>query len=142
MAAGRHVLMLQEGQVQQPIDYRDVIKSYSDAAKVSDLLVPLIKGVVETLQESRFVPIALALKPLEKLDLGDLAAENEIKALEAYFVPTGEYNEVKRGHARLVVGRKGTGKTAIFYGVRSAYKPSKAHLVLDLKPEGHELCYF
>ena len=51
---------------------------------------------------------------------------------------TGEYNEVKRGHARLVVGRKGAGKTAIFYAVRSAYKPSKAHLVLDLKPEGHQ----
>jgi hypothetical protein len=138
MAAGRHVLMLQETQVQQPIDYRDVIKSYSDAAKVSDLLVPLIKAVVETLQESRFVPIALALKPLEKVDLVDLAAENEIKALEAYFVPTGEYNEVKRGHARLVVGRKGTGKTAIFYGVRSAHKPSQSQLVLDLKPEGHQ----
>src|SRR5260221_1909467 len=81
MAAGRHVLMLQEGQVQQPIDYRDVIKSYSDAAKVSDLLLPLFKGDVETLQESPFVPVALALKPLEKTHLGDLAAENEIKAL-------------------------------------------------------------
>lgn len=138
MAAGRRTLMLQETLVAQPIDYRDVIKSYSDAAKVSDILIPLIRGVVETLQESRFVPVALALKPLEKVDLGDLAAENEIKALSAYFVPTGEYNEVKRGHARLVVGRKGAGKTAIFYGVRSAYKPSKSHLVLDLKPEGHQ----
>jgi hypothetical protein len=138
MAAGRHTLMLQETTVPQPIDYRDVIKSYSDAAKISDILVPLIKGVVETLQETRFVPIALALKPLEKVDLGDLAAENEIKALGAYFVPTGEYNEVKRGHARLVVGRKGAGKTAIFYGIRSAYKPSRSHLVLDLKPEGHQ----
>jgi hypothetical protein len=138
MSAGRHVLMLQETQVQQPIDFRDIIKSYSDAARVSDLVVPLIKGVVETLQESRFVPVALPLKPLEKIDLGDLAAENEIKALEAYFVATGEYNEVKRGHARLVVGRKGAGKTAIFYAVRSAYKPNKSHLVLDLKPEGHQ----
>ncbi len=138
MAAGKHVLMLQESQVRQPIDYRDVIKSYSDAGRVSDLLLPLIKSVVETLQESRFVPIALPLRPLEKIDLGDLAAENEIKALESYFVPTGEYNEVKRGHARLVVGRKGTGKTAIFYGVRSAHKPSQSQLVLDLKPEGHQ----
>jgi hypothetical protein len=138
MAAGKHVVMLQEAQVSQPIDYRDVIKCYSDPTKISDILIPLIKGVVETLQESRFVPIALALKPLEKIDLGDLAAENEIKALTSYFVPTGEYNEVKRGHARLVVGRKGAGKTAIFYGVRSALKPSRAHLVLDLKPEGHQ----
>ena len=74
----------------------------------------------------------------KKIDLGDLAAENEIKGLSSYFVPTGEYNEAKRGHARLVVGRKGAGKTAIFYGVRSTYKPSRAHLVLDLKPEGHQ----
>ena len=87
MAAGAHTLMLQETLAPQPIDYRDVIKSYSDAAKVSDILVPLIRGVVETLQESRFVPVALPLKPLEKIDLGDLAAENEIKALSAYFVP-------------------------------------------------------
>ncbi len=39
---------------------------------------------------------------------------------------------------QLVVGRKGSGKTAIFYGVRSTYKPSRAHIVLDLKPEGHQ----
>jgi len=37
-----------------------------------------------------------------------------------------------------VVGRKGAGKTAIFYSVRSTYKPSRSHLVLDLKPEGHQ----
>ncbi len=75
---------------------------------------------------------------LEKVDLGDLAAENEIKGLSSYFVPTGQYNEAKRGRAQLVVGRKGSGKTAIFYGVRSTYRPSRAHLVLDLKPEGHQ----
>ena len=46
---------------------------------------------------------------------------------------------MKRGHARLIkIWTEGRGKTAIFYGVRSTYKPSKAHLVLDLKPEGHQ----
>ncbi len=138
MAAGRYTLMLQETKVRQPIDYRDVIKPYSRASNISDLLIPLIRSVVEQLQEIRFVPTALPLRQLEKIDLGDLAAENEIGALRTYFVPTGHYNEAKRGHARLVVGRKGAGKTAIFYGVRSAYKPSNDHLVLDLKPEGHQ----
>jgi len=90
------------------------------------------------LQEIRFVATALPLRQLEKVDLGDLAAENEIGGLRTYFVPTGQYTEAKRGHARLVVGRKGGGKTAIFYSIRNAYKPSKDHLVLDLKPEGHQ----
>jgi len=138
MAAGRFTLMLQETEVKQPIDYRDVVKPYNRAANIPDLLIPLIRAVVEMLQEKRFIATALPLRQLEKIDLGDLAAENEIGALRTYFVPTGQYNEAKRGHARLVVGRKGAGKTAIFYGVRSAYKPSRDHLVLDLMPEGHQ----
>jgi hypothetical protein len=138
MAAGRFTLMLQESEVRQPIDYRDVVKSYTKASDIQDQLIPLIKAVVERLQERRFVATTLPLKQLEKIDLGDLAAENEIGALRSYFVPTGQYNDAKRGHARLVVGRKGSGKTAIFYGLRSAYKPSNDHLVLDLKPEGHQ----
>ena len=138
MAQGKRVLMLQEGEAKHPIDFRDVIKSYTNTSQVHDFVIPLIKGVVEELQESQFVATALPLNLIEKVDLGDLAAENEIKGLTSYFVPTGQYNEAKRGRAQLVVGRKGSGKTAIFYGVRSTYKPSRAHIVLDLKPEGHQ----
>ena len=138
MAQGKHVLMLQEGEARHPIDFRDVVKSYTNSSQVSDFVIPLVKEVVEDLQESRFVATALPLNLIEKIDLGDLAAENEIKGLSSYFVPTGQYSEAKRGRAQLVVGRKGSGKTAIFYGVRSTYKPSRAHIVLDLKPEGHQ----
>ena len=138
MAAQKHVLMLQEGETRQALDFRDVIKPYTKASQILDLMTPLMRGVIEELQINKFIPTTLPLKPLEKIDLGDLAAENEIRALETYFVPTAQFQEVKRGHARLVVGRKGAGKTAIFYGVRSTYRPSRSHLVLDLKPEGHQ----
>jgi hypothetical protein len=137
MASGKFTLMLQESELVQPIDYRDVIKSYTRASDIQNLVVPLVKEAFEKLQERRFIPITLPLKDLEKIDLGDLAAENEIGGLRNYFVATGQYNEAKRGRARLVVGRKGSGKTAIFYGVRSAYR-GQDHLVLDLKPEGHQ----
>jgi hypothetical protein len=139
LATGKHVLMLQETQVAQPIDYRDIIRCYSSPKAIQDLIIPFIRSVVEMLQETKFVPTSIPLTPLEKVDLGDLAAENEIIALQSYFVPTGQYNEVKRGHARLVVGRKGAGKTAIFYGVREAHTKDRSQLVLDLKPEGHQL---
>jgi hypothetical protein len=138
LAMGRHVLMLQETQVTQPIDYRDLVLCYSSPNTIPDLLIPFIKSVVEMLQGTRFIPTSLPLTPLEKVDLGDVAAENEILALRSYFVPTGQYNDVKRGHARLVVGRKGAGKTAIFYGVREAHGRQKSRLLLDLKPEGHQ----
>jgi hypothetical protein len=138
MACGKYVLMLQEGVEPQPIDYRDVVRSYSDSAEIQRVLGPFIQPLYEAFQNTRFVPITLPLKPLETLDFGDVAAENEINALKSYFVPTAQYYDVRRGHARLVVGRKGSGKTAIFYGVRNAYWTSQNHLVLDLKPEGHQ----
>jgi hypothetical protein len=139
LATNKRVLMLQEGQVSQPIDYRDIVRYYNSGKEIQELIIPLVKSVVEMLQETRFVPTSLALTLLEKVDMGDIAAENEIMALQSYFVPTGQYNDVKRGHARLVVGRKGAGKTAIFYGVREAHGHDRSKLVLDLKPEGHQL---
>ena len=59
---------------------------------------------------------------LEDLDLGDVAAENESRQLRSFFVPTGPFYQAKRGHARLVMGRKGSGKTAIFYALREAFQ--------------------
>jgi hypothetical protein len=138
MAFQKHVLMVQEGESIHPIDYRDVIKTYNDPSEVQGLLGPFIQPLYESFQTMQFVPITLPLRPLETLDFGDVAAENEINALRSYFVPTAEYQDVRRGHARLVVGRKGTGKSAIFYGVRNAFWTSQSHLVLDLKPEGHQ----
>ncbi len=138
MAGDKAVLMLQEGDTRQPIDYRDVVRSYTDPAAVPDLLAPIIREVVIKFQDTS--PPAPKLPPnlLETVDLGDVAAENEIRPLRAYFVPTAQYNDARRGYARLVVGRKGAGKTAIFYAVRDAYSRRRSHLVLDLKPEGHQ----
>jgi len=138
MAAQRRVAVIQPGYVVHPIDYRDVILSYERPSQIPDLLTPLLGQTIEEIQTTRFVPTTLPLRPLEKVDLGDLAAENEILALDSYFVPTAQYQQARRGHARLVVGRKGSGKTALFYGLRSTYRPIKSHLVLDLKPEGHQ----
>ncbi len=138
MASEKYVMMLQEEDQAQPIDYRDLVRTYTDPLQVQGLLGAFIQPLYEAFQNTRFVPITLPLRPLETLDFGDVAAENEINALKSYFVATAQYQDVRRGHARLVVGRKGSGKSAIFYGVRNAYWTSQSHLVLDLKPEGHQ----
>ncbi len=78
MAQSKRVLILQEGEAKHPIDFRDVVKTYTNPSQVNDFVIPLIKEVVEELQESRFVATALPLNLIEKVDLGDLAAENEI----------------------------------------------------------------
>jgi hypothetical protein len=138
MATGKAVLLLQEDVVQQPIDYRDLVASYRSPNDVPHLVDPFLREVINLLQESSLAVPHAPERFLERLDLGDLAAENEIMGLRSYFVRTAQYNEAKRGTARLVTGRKGAGKTALFYGIRDSIPRGHGHLVLDLKPEGHQ----
>lgn len=138
MAEEKVVAMIQEESVQQPIDYRDVVQSYQVPSDIPGLLGGTIRRVVEQMQMATPSLGRKAEEILEKLDLGDTAAENEIAGLKNYFVPTGQFTQAKQGHARLVVGRKGTGKTAIFYEVRNSLGRNRSKVVLDLKPEGHQ----
>jgi hypothetical protein len=138
MASGKTVLMLQEDVVQQPIDYRDVVASYTSPNMVPSIVDPFLKEVIALLQDSGLRSAQAPENFLEQLDLGDVAAENESRALKYYFVRTSQFNEAKRGTARLVVGRKGAGKTALFYGVRDSIPRGHSHLALELKPEGHQ----
>lgn len=142
VATGKRVLLLQEGTVPQPIDYRQIVNSYETADQIHQRVRPLIRHLLEQLQEVSRASIRIPERLLERLDLGDVAAENEIRQLRSYFVRTGQFNEAKRGHARLVIGRKGSGKTAIFYALRNSFGKAKAHLILDLKPEGHQFTKF
>ena len=139
MAQQKVVLMLQETVVPQPIDYRDVVRAYIRAEDIPSLLDRPVRVIVDRLQSNDArTPRPTTDNLLENVDLGEVAAENEITALESYFVPTGQANLARQGRARLVVGRKGSGKTAIFYRVREDVFRRRTHLVLDLKPEGHQ----
>ncbi len=138
MATGKLVLLLQEGHVRQPIDYRDVVSEYQNPDQIAHLLEPVLLKVVFQLQDTRVRTVKAPEKLLERLNLGDVAAENEIRALRSYFVRTAQFFEAKRANARMVIGRKGSGKTAIFYSVRDGIGNRRTHLVLDLKPEGHQ----
>lgn len=136
--AGKHILMLQEEEGLQPIDYRDVIKYYQDPNRLDTLVEPFLQATMDKLQSSRLHQVKSPVGLLQNLNIGDVAAENEIGALRSYFFETGQYFEAKRGHARLVIGRKGSGKTAIFYALRTSLKRKRDNLVLDLKPEGYQ----
>jgi hypothetical protein len=137
MAQQKAVGMLQEGAVVQPIDYRDVVQTYTNPNNIPGLLQPTLRRTLEAYQEASPVSFKQT-NLLQTIDLGDVAAENEIAGLRDYFVVTGQATQAKQGHARLVIGRKGSGKTAVFYDVRSSIGRRNDRLILDLKPEGHQ----
>ena len=106
---------------------------------IHSAVVDLLPRVHERQQETRASARPLVRSHLMNLSLGGTAAENEHHHLDDYFLETREFRRTLRGEARLVVGRKGAGKTAIFWQVRNRIRGNRANLVLDLRPEGFQL---
>jgi len=139
MASQKKVLILQEGRVEHPIDYRELIREYTNVSQINVVMNEFFKELADILQSPIAGVESTHLSVLETIDIGDIAAENEIESLRSYFVRTGQFTSARKGHAQLVIGRKGSGKTALFYSLRHQIGPERhGILVLDLKPEGYQ----
>ena len=137
----RETLILKEGEDPVPLDYRDFVSVYKHPHEVDESINDFVPRVAEGLQTYSDQPLRTS-GFLASLDLGDPAAENEVTKLAEYYVETDEFHKVLAGGVRLVVGRKGSGKTALFFRVRDILRENKRRIVLDLKPEGHQLKRF
>jgi nucleoside 2-deoxyribosyltransferase len=135
-------LIVQEGEDPVPLDYRDFVEVYRHPFDVDPHINDLAPRVMESVLTSEGRQSASVEGFLANMDFGDSTAENEIETLGDYYVATDEFGTVLDGLARLTVGRKGSGKSALFFQVRDNLRRSKGNLILDLKPEGHQLLRF
>lgn len=127
----------------QPTDYRDLIVSVRNEDEISDLVAEFARRAQVASQSiNRVKGKAKSKTALQRLTLGSSAAENEFRTLEEYFVETAEFLRTLRGEINVVAGRKGSGKTAIFFQVRDTFRKDKQTLITDLKPESHQLSMF
>ncbi|MER8428033.1 hypothetical protein [Mesorhizobium sp. M1403] len=78
-------------------------------------------------------------KLLQSLSCGDPVAENEASSLADYFLETDAYQRTLAGEANVLVGRKGSGKTAVFLQVRDRTRAHKENIFIDLIPDGYQL---
>jgi hypothetical protein len=142
IGADKEALILQEGEEPVPVDYRDLVRVYRHPDDIDPLIAELVPKVTERLQEVTFELSSSLQNLLERINLGAPAAENEASILGAYYVATDEYNKALSGMIRLAVGRKGSGKTALFFRLRDKVRNDRQNVVLDLKPDGYQLKRF
>jgi hypothetical protein len=135
---GKPFLVLAHASAELPLDVRDVVKRFARSEDIIEHIANFSLEITEHLQQADPTPLR-DLTPLQSLQIGDPTAENEMTTLGNYFLNTDQYSKAVRGEANLVVGRKGTGKTALFIQVRDKIRADKRNVVLDLKPEGYQL---
>lgn len=137
----RALLLLQDGEEPVPLDYRDLVTVFLHPSQIDEAIADFAPQVTEAMQEkAQFFDREQTL--LEKISFGASAAENEFRELAGYYLDTDQFQRALRGEVRLVVGRKGSGKTAIFAQVRDRTRQNSKNVVLDLRPDGYQLIKF
>ncbi|GAA0371811.1 hypothetical protein GCM10009530_22460 [Microbispora corallina] len=83
------------------------------------------------------VRLALSPKILHGLDFGAPAAERDIgRGLEKYFVESPAYRRVEAGDKTIVIGSRGSGKSAIFQ-MLARRERSRGTRVIELSPDDY-----
>jgi hypothetical protein len=132
-------LILQAGDEPVPLDYRDAVSIYSAPETLDKYIAQFAPRITEKLQQADQQEFAELQTPITKLFIGASAAENEFLDLFKYYIQTDEFRRVRRGEVQVIAGRKGSGKSALFFEVRNKIRGDKKNIVLDLNPEGFQL---
>lgn len=144
LAAGmnKECLLLQQGDEPVPLDYRDLVVAFFHPEQIDDAIAEFAGGVAEAFQAAAEPVVPQSETLLQRVTLGASSAENEVRDLAAYYLEIDAFRRALRGEVRMVVGRKGSGKSAIFQRVRDKVRSAKDNVVLDLRPEGYKLIKF
>lgn len=136
---GKPKVFIQSGGTPVPIDYRDFVVHCQVQKDFQSAVAAVAEQVFEQFQNSGKQADPESRSRLEQVDLGASAAENEMTALADYYVEIPAFRRALRKEVRLVTGRKGSGKTAIFFRLRDIMRARRQNVVLDLKPDGYQL---
>lgn len=143
IALEKECLILVDPNARKPLDYIDICKTVRHPDDIRDSISDILPKLYQQQISGGGTSKSKNSSALSHISVGSNAAENEMRELENYFIETHEFKNALEGRGRLIVGRKGAGKTAIFWRVRdTARKYSNTELVVDLKPDGYQLRKF
>lgn len=139
---GKELSIIQVGDAATPLDFREFTDQCYSKGHIESAIQKFTLAVSPRLQSRIHKAPSANRTLLEQLDLGGSVAENELQTIDDYYHETDAFHHTLRGEVRLIVGRKGSGKTALFLRVRNEIRRRRTNIVLDLKPEGYKLLKF
>ncbi|HEY1124676.1 MAG TPA: hypothetical protein VGE65_03515 [Sphingobium sp.] len=138
----RELLLLNMTGEKLPLDVRDFTKPATDMDVIQRNVQTFALRSLARLQRASPQPTRLKSEGIQSISLGNTAAENETRRLSDYFVATPAYRAAVAGQGRVLIGRKGSGKTAIFTEMAKELGKGRGSLILPLQPEGYQLRKF
>lgn len=132
-------LAIQYGNGPAPLDYRDYITNSTFRKETESHVEKFAAEVLVWNQKASIPKERLGIGLISTIDLGSPIAENETHNLGDYFVRTAEFARAMRAEGAVVVGRKGSGKSAVYLQVAESHSRDRRRCVVDLRPASHNL---
>lgn len=142
---GLDILMVAEEPYEVPIDYKDLLIKYDSKQRcqeiVNEFLSPLKDRLLEYYsQQNISQKIKRQLTELQQISFGEFLAEHESEDLPEYYVDTTfNPSSLIKNDYNIVIGRKGTGKTATLYYLKNLLEKDSRNHVCLIKPINFEI---
>jgi len=121
-----------------PLDLDEIATRYTTVADIDPKMREFRELVAEA-QEEHVEVRHTGNRFLDQVYCGDPTAENEAAQLDNYFLETEQFRRTMSGDLNIILGRKGSGKSAIFIQARNKVRSNRNNVVVDLAPEGFQL---
>ena len=139
----RPMIMLAHAPYTPPVDYEQLLVVHDTADACAAATSKRLDDAGANLSHRRARRRTVVSRASRKMDLrslflGDPVAEHEADRLYEYFVETSTFYQALDDPLTILVGRRGSGKTAILYAIYSEMSNSTRNHVTILKPVGYE----
>jgi hypothetical protein len=132
------LMLLAHTRMRLPLDLDEIASRWSSPGDIDPLMREFREAVADAQQS--FVEVrAPSSRYLDIVHCGDPAAENEATQLDNYFLETEQFRLTLNGELNIILGRKGSGKSAIFIQTRDKLRSNRDNIIVDLAPEGFQL---
>jgi hypothetical protein len=135
------VLLLAPAKFHAPLGYDEILIQYRDSGNLVDSVIDWLDPRVTKIQKIIQAPTPVEEHELNliRLGIGCDIAENEKEGLRNYFILTASYNSVLNQKKSVLIGRKGSGKSAIYLKLLDVLGEDPLNYVINLRPESDEL---
>ena len=143
-AFGKDILIVVPGPYDPPADYQDLLRVHDTSQQCQNQINGWISKLEQSISRGRPRRPSERTRGSTNLDLrslsvGEPVAENEHSSLDDYFLETGSFFRALEGPTAILVGRRGTGKTASLYGLQTSIGEDRRNHVCVIKPVGYEI---
>ena len=140
----KEILMVSKMPFRSAIDYQHLLQTHNTAAECKQIMLGWADRAIKSIPRRRTrrpneqaqIPRQLDLRSLA---IGEPVAENERQRLDDYFLETSTYFRALDDPITIVVGRRGTGKSAQLYAMETYLRTDRRNNVCIIKPVGYEL---